>query len=166
MGRKSEIHQKMQAKRAAQREMQDAAVASVVPATVKAKVKAKAAINGDGVALTGNLPTIESLGIPRDTAGRGIVKGLGCLFNGQKKIRDKARFFPGNDARLTSLLVKVQHGDASVADVRPEAIAFLQEPGGMAGFKIENGRLIRTHAGKATSLNAALAEEVDEDSAE
>jgi hypothetical protein len=158
MGSKNRIHQRMQEDRKrAQADMQEATVASVVPPAVQRKVKAKAATNG-AVTLSGKLPTLDSLGIPRDARGRGISKGLGCLFSGQKKIRDAARFYPGNDARLTSLLVKVADGRAAITDVRPEALAFLQEPGGMAGFKIEENRLIRTHAASKPKLN----EEMDE----
>jgi hypothetical protein len=138
-------------KRQVQREVQEQTVQTVVANT---KRRAKPSSNG-------TLPTAESLGIPRLKTGRLDPRKLGCLFNGDTKIRPTARFFPGNDARLTSQLVKVQEGKETLDSIRPEALVFLQEEGGIAGFAIIDGELVRTHktAGKKTRANEELVED-------
>lgn len=82
-------------------------------------------------------------GFPTKKDGSLSAKGIPCLFSGEQTINPKARFLPGYDAKLKSVLVRVEKGELNVNDIPVLARQWMtQEP--LVGFAINaKGKLIR-----------------------
>ncbi len=69
------------------------------------------------------------------------AKGLKCLFSGKPTKTAKARFLPGYDAKMKSLLLNIMRGNAEMGDIRSDALPFLKSPEGLVGFRLVGGKL-------------------------
>lgn len=80
---------------------------------------------------------------PKNKAGE---KGV-CLVTGVPTSRPSARFAPGMDARLKSMLLKAYRGETSLTSVPKAALNALREAGsdGLVGFVLKGDKL--THTG-------------------
>jgi len=80
--------------------------------------------------------------ITLDSKGRQSAKGLPCLFSGEQTITPKARFLPGFDAKLKSVLLRVEKGTADSSEIPALARQWMQkEP--LVGFRMEGDDLVR-----------------------
>lgn len=69
------------------------------------------------------------------------AKGLKCLFSGKPTKTAKARFLPGYDAKMKSLLLNIMRGNAKMDEIRSDALPFLKSPEGLVGFRLVGGKL-------------------------
>jgi hypothetical protein len=70
------------------------------------------------------------------------AKGLPCLCGcGQPTLTENAKFIPGHDAKLKSLLLRVERGEAKKSEIPEVAKAFLQKSkmSGAWSFPTESG---------------------------
>lgn len=80
--------------------------------------------------------------ISLDSKGRQSAKGLPCLFSGEQTITPKAKFLPGFDAKLKSVLLRVEKGTADASEIPALARQWMQkEP--LVGFRMEGNDLVR-----------------------
>ena len=80
--------------------------------------------------------------IALDSKGRQSAKGLPCLFSGEQTITPKAKFLPGFDAKLKSVLLRVERGTADSSEIPALARQWMQrEP--LVGFRMEGDELVR-----------------------
>lgn len=66
-----------------------------------------------------------------------------CIVTGVPTSRPSARFAPGMDARLKSMLLKVYRGEAALSSIPKAALAVLRENGdeGIVGFALKGDKL-------------------------
>lgn len=64
-----------------------------------------------------------------------------CLFSGKPVRGRKARFLPGYDAKMKSLLLKVSRGQEKIAAV-PKAALDALKTDGLLGFRYKDGQIV------------------------
>lgn len=117
--------------------------------TKKATSESAPATSGDPKAARKvNLSKLDLDNIPVNEDGSLSAEGLPCLFSGKPTIKPKAKFLPGYDAKMKSLLLKIFRGEegVSVADIPPQAVPFLKNKAGLVGFRLKNNKLTQIEA--------------------